>query len=230
MIDSGYCKTSQFDIDPGAYVDIEFRDTGTGIDPKNIDRIFDPFFTTKNDSTGTGLGLSSVYGTVAAHKGAITVYSEPGTGTSFHILLPLSYNETEDIPATDQSFITGSGRILLVDDEESIRITGAAILEDLGYEVTLGINGQHGLEIFEAAPDDFDLVILDMIMPKMNGRECFSALQNIRKGVRVIISSGFTREHELQPMMEQGLKGFIRKPFRAAELSVLVHKVLHPIS
>lgn len=230
MIDIHYCQSSQFDIDPGTYVNIELRDTGRGIDPKSIDMIFDPFFTTKIDGSGTGLGLPAVYGTVLAHKGAITVYSEPGTGTSFHILLPLSDKETEDIPVMDNPLIKGSGRILLIDDEEAIRITGGAILENLGYDVTLGTNGQHGLEIFKSGPDDFDLVILDMIMPVMNGRDCFFAMQNIRKGVRVILSSGFTREDELQTMMEQGLKGFIRKPFRAAELSALVHEILNPIT
>ena len=112
MIDNHYCQASQFNIDPGAYVDIEIRDTGCGISPDNLSRIFDPFFTTKNNSAGTGLGLSAVYGTVLANNGEITVYSEPGTGTSFHILLPLSDKETENISSMDNSLITGTARRL----------------------------------------------------------------------------------------------------------------------
>lgn len=228
MLDREYCQASQFALKPGHYIKIEFYDTGSGIDPKNFDKIFDPFFTTKSASSGTGLGLSVVYGTILRHRGAITANNE-STGTSFHVLLPLSDKETENIVSTNKYSITGTGHILLIDDEEAMRVTGAAILEDLGYEVTLAANGREGLEIFKAKHDSFDLVILDMIMPEMNGSDCFAALQNIRKEIPVILSSGFTHEEDLQSMMNQGLRGFIRKPFKAAELSALIHKVLHPL-
>jgi len=226
VLDQHYCKASPFDLTPSSYVEIEFRDTGYGIDPKDMQRIFDPFFTTKKDNAGTGLGLSAVYGTIQAHKGAVSVYSELGTGTSFHILIPLSEKEASVTPGGGPRPVSGAGRILLVDDEEVMRVTGQAILEDLGYKVTVAANGKHALEIFGKDPEAFDLVILDMIMPEMNGRDCFAALRALRNDMRVILSSGFTRENELDEMMEKGLKGFIRKPFRMAELSRLMHEVL----
>ena len=227
-LDKEYCQASQFNLTPGSYVNIKFRDTGNGIDPKNLDKIFDPFFTTKSDNSGTGLGLSAVYGTILAHNGSITVNNET-PGTSFHLLLPLSDKETENMLPINKFSITGTGCILLIDDEEAMRITGAAILENLGYKVTLAANGLEGLKIFKEKPDNFDLVILDMVMPEMNGSDCFAALQNIRKEIPVILSSGFIHKSDLQSMVNQGLKGFIKKPFKAAELSALVHKVLHPV-
>ncbi len=219
QLDQTYCSTSRFDIEPGQYLDIEIRDTGTGIALENQHRIFDPFFTTKIQGKGTGLGLAAVHGTVEQHHGAITLYSEPGKGSCFHIYLPLSKQEGAAQPEEESIPVTGSGKILLIDDEPVIAASAKEILKSLGYQVTLAENGEEGLHIFTMDPDHFDLVLTDMVMPKMNGKECFLAMQKIKPNIRVLISSGFSRDTDIEALKEKGLKGFIRKPYTTIELS-----------
>lgn len=225
-LDENYCANSTFDIKPGLYVEIEIRDTGVGISEENVERIFEPFFTTKEAGKGTGLGLPAVLGTVQQHNGEIIVYSKIDIGTSFHILLPLADDNNSDEKPLLVMPITGSGTILIVDDERVMRMTAGAILEELGYNVLFAENGMEGVELFKEKIEQIDLVIIDMIMPKMNGRDCFLKIKEIKQDVRVILSSGFSREEELQPMMDAGLTGFIRKPFRSVELAQIVHTVL----
>jgi PAS domain S-box-containing protein len=224
-LDEAYCNKSIFEIVPGTYLEFTVTDTGVGIDPKNLSRIFEPFFTTKAQGKGTGLGLAAVYGTVQQHKGAITVSSKIDQGTTFQVLLPLTFEKEylkEKIPECHK----GSGHILIVDDEEILRVTSQALLTNLGYKVTLAENGKHALEIFEKNPDSFDLVLLDMIMPEMNGKDCFKAMRKIRPNLLVILASGFTQENDLKEMESQGLNGFLNKPFRRANLSQIVSDVL----
>lgn len=225
-IDAIYCNLSAFEVSPGNYVKVEIRDTGSGIPQENIDKIFEPFFTTKEVGKGTGLGLAAVLGTVEQHKGAITVYSEPGEGTSFHILLPLTEQAPRQEVAVEEHDYAGKGVVLLVDDEEVMRLTGKAILEEFGYEVLLATNGIEALEVFTEKADEIDLVILDMVMPQMNGRDCFHKIREVREDTRVIISSGFSREEEMVSLKGAGLCGFIHKPFRASDLAVAVKGAL----
>ena len=224
--DEAHCESSPFELHPGKYLHIEFRDSGIGISPENLQKIFDPFFTTKDQGEGTGLGLASVYGTVQHHNGAITVYSEVGTGTVFNIFFPLAREHMSDVKSREIDIKKGEGLILVVDDEETMRITAKAILEDLGYNVLLAENGEEALKMYNHALTSIDLVLLDMIMPQMNGRECFNALRELDPEARVIISSGFTRDEDLSALKESGLKGFIKKPYRTAPLSQIVHKAL----
>ena len=220
-LDELACAAFSFQLLPGRYLEIEVRDSGCGISPKHLDRIFDPFFTTKEQGVGTGLGLASVYGTVQQHGGAITVYSEEGVGSTFRILLPLAdFGEKtrQNIPIIQK----GSGRILVVDDEEVMRVTAQAILEGLGYEVKLAINGEHALKVYRNNPQPIDVVILDMIMPLMNGRDCFAALKQYDPDVCVILSSGFVSDDDLIAMKKNGLNGFIRKPYRSESLSEIL--------
>jgi len=224
-LDVSYCESSLFQIEPGAYLKVEVRDTGTGIPQENLPHIFEPFFTTKKQGEGTGLGLAAVYGTIQHHHGAMNVYSEEGVGTSFHILLPLSEQEMATRPLPTRP-VRGSGRILVVDDEDIMRTTSRAILESLGYEVLLARDGHEGLELFEKDPSAINLVLLDMMMPHMNGRDCFEAMQKIDPGVRVVLSSGFFHEEDLEQMKAAGLCGFISKPFRSVALSQVVHDAL----
>lgn len=224
-IDAAYCNSSTFDLRPGCYLDIEVRDTGCGIPLEYQHKIFDPFFTTKSQGIGTGLGLAAVYGSVQQHRGAIHVTSEPDLGTVFQILLPLTDKDVAKEGAV-KPLVKGSGRILVVDDEQVMRITAQAILEDLGYEVVLAEDGQQAVTIFQKEKGAFDLVILDMVMPVMNGRDCFLQLKEQETDVRVILSSGFAHEKDIQEMIDSGLNGFIRKPYRRANLSQLVHEVL----
>lgn len=217
-LDALYCDFSTFDITPGHYLKVEIRDTGFGIAPVHLSRIFEPFFTTKELGKGTGLGLASVYGSMRQHNGAITVYSEVSQGTSFHLLFPLIDSEIQAL-LSDPIQVGGNERILIVDDEEVMRITARAMLEDIGYEVVLATNGREGFEMYSKDPLNFDLVILDMVMPIMNGKDCFEAIMQFDPKARVILSSGFSREQDIKMMKSMGLKGFVQKPYRAIALS-----------
>ena len=224
-LDDSFCRTCPFNVVPGNYVYIEVRDSGVGIPPENLKKIFEPFFTTRPKGKGTGLGLASVYGTLQQHHGAISVYSEEGVGTSFHLYLPISEGVVP-LYKKEEKIVSGSGRILLVDDEEIIRITAKEMLKDMNYEVLTAQNGQEALELYRVNSSRIDLVILDMVMPDMNGREVFPLIREINPEAKVIISSGFTKFEDLNAMNEQGLCGFIRKPYRKSELSRIVSDTL----
>ncbi len=228
LIDLGEtdCLAAGSSLTPGRYIQIEIRDTGCGIPAENLQRIFEPFFTTKPQGMGTGLGLAAALGTIQQHRGTITVYSEQGVGTTFRILLPLTGQQAEPEPAPALTAVVGSGLILLVDDEEVIRDGGSAILKQAGYHVLTAEDGAAALNVFREHRHDIDLVILDMIMPNMNGRDCFYALRAINPALPVILSSGYSRENDLRDMQANGLSGFIQKPFQAAALTRMIAAVL----
>lgn len=219
QLDETYCSTSHFSIHPGRYLEIEVRDTGIGIPLEDQQRVFDPFFTTKGQGHGTGLGLAAVHGTISQHHGAITLYSEPGNGTCFHIYLPLTQQTFLPDYLDDETPVIGSGTLLVIDDEEVIRTTAKEILNIIGYEVLLAEDGRQGLQLFKENKDKIDLVLTDMIMPELNGKECFFAMKNIKPDVRVLMASGFPRDTDIEELKKQGLKGFICKPYTTAELS-----------
>jgi len=218
-LDSEYCSTLPFALEAGKYLDLEVTDTGSGIDDEHIKHIFEPFFTTKEVGKGTGLGLASVYGMVKEHRGAITVSSKKGDGTTFHLMLPNS-NESVSMKqdSSEEAQISASGRVLLVDDEEIIRSTGKALLEDIGYSVITANNGRAGVDIFKKSPTEFEFIILDMIMPEMNGTETFYAIKEIDPNAKMFVTSGYTKNEKLDELERDGLKGFIHKPFTLSEL------------
>ncbi len=224
-LDRPYCEASPFAIRPGPYLEVEVTDTGCGIAAEDLPRIFEPFYTTKGPGKGTGLGLTAVFGAIQQHQGAISVYSQLKEGTSFHILLPLANDRPVSLPVKPAE-IHGASCILVVDDEPIMRVTAQNILQDLGYQVLLAVDGQQGLEKFEAQHEEIDLVIMDMIMPRMNGRDCFKAMKERDHNVRMILSSGFTPEQDLKEMLDQGLCDFIHKPYHREELSQVVARVL----
>jgi PAS domain S-box-containing protein len=224
--DEKYCILSSFELEPGKYIEIEVRDTGTGIAHEHLEKIFDPYFTTKESGRGTGLGLAAVYGIVQQHKGSVSVYSEKGAGTVFHINLPLSDGSSSINENYKSELFLGQGRVLVVDDEEIIRNVAKNILESLGYEVITAENGKKGLEIFLKEKDLIDIVILDMIMPEMNGKECFEEIKKISPDAKVVLSSGFSRDEDINELKKQGLSGFLRKPFHSAELSRILKDIL----
>ena len=231
-LDSNYCRYSSFELSPGPFIELVVRDTGTGIDPEFLSKIFEPFYTSKELGKGTGLGLSMVYGTVQDHHGAITVYSELGKGTVFHLYLPLSDgNESGRTPREIMQHPVNevkkhTNHILLADDEEIIRKTGKPILEQMGYKVTLAKNGEDAFLKYSEDPASFDLVITDMIMPGLNGQELFRKIRKINHLCPVIISSGFTRDKDLRQLREEGLSGFVQKPFRRDDLAREINRVL----
>ncbi|OGK09666.1 MAG: hypothetical protein A2W80_13065 [Candidatus Riflebacteria bacterium GWC2_50_8] len=224
-LDCDYCQKSPFDLKPGSFVEIEVRDNGCGMPMEIQKRIFEPFFSTKELGKGTGLGLAMAYGAIKDHGGAINVYSEVGVGTVFHIYLPLAEHASVK-PADEQKLIRGSGKILLVDDEDFLRSVGKTILETLGYEAVIAADGREAVEIFEKEADEIALVILDMIMPVMSGKEALIRLKKRKPNCLVLVASGFAKEEELAEMKNIGICGFLRKPFRMAELSQMLAKIL----
>ncbi|MDZ8118934.1 hybrid sensor histidine kinase/response regulator [Pontiella agarivorans] len=225
-LDRAYCDASVFELEPGDYIEIEIRDTGVGMPESVLGRIFEPFFTTKGVGKGTGLGLSAVLGTLQQHGGMIAVYSELEIGTAFTVALPLTEQEPEEEEGMPTEKLCGSGTILVVDDEPIMRITCRAILEGYGYEVLVAGDGIEGMELFKQEAGRIDLVILDMVMPEMNGRDCFLEIRHLSKNVPVIISTGFSHLEELADLREKGLFDIIRKPFRRTELGTMVLKAL----
>ena len=224
-IDRTYCKHSTFHLEPGPYVQLEITDTGCGIPYENLSKIFDPFFTTKEQGEGSGLGLAAVYGTIQDHHGEITVYSEVEVGTSFKIILPLKDNTAYDEPDTS-NFIKGRGTILLVDDEEIIRETASELLRELGYTVLVAGDGEAAIRVFSENKSEIDLIIMDMIMPKMNGGKAFRAMKQMDPDCKVILSSGFIKDENIEELQALGLKGFITKPFDNRQLSQIIAALL----
>ncbi|ERP30863.1 PAS domain-containing hybrid sensor histidine kinase/response regulator [Chitinivibrio alkaliphilus] len=218
ILDEEYCEVSPFDITPGEYLDISVSDTGCGMSSEVQARIFEPFFTTKDSGKGTGLGLSAVFGTVQEHQGVVTVYSEVGTGTVFHIYLPVT-GETVRRTIEQKDLTDASGQtVLVVDDEELIRVVATSHLRSIGYGVICATNGEEAVQTFREAQHEIDVVILDMIMPTMGGREAFYKLRKIRPDIPIIISSGFAKNEDMAELKKQGVSGFLSKPFRKEEL------------
>ena len=223
-LDTIYCDASTFDLKPGAFIEIEVHDTGFGISSEHIGQIFDPFFTTKRLTGGSGLGLSAVYGIVKQHGGAIKVSSKVGIGTNFKILFPVV--KKDNVVKENALEVKGNGTILLVDDEPTIRLTTQTTLQYLGYKVIVTANGQEAVEIFKKDPGKFDLIVLDMIMPVMNGRDCFFAIKKIDANIPIIVSSGHFLEKDLKEMRLNGLSDFISKPHCISELARMIDKYI----
>ena len=225
-LDSQYCENSTFDITPGKHIQIEIHDSGSGINDRDLPNIFDPFFTTKDPEKGTGLGLSTVFGMIRQHKGAINVYSEINVGTNFQILLPLSEQQQISEKRTSPENIQGSAKILVIDDESILRQTAEEFLIELGYEVLLAENGKVGVDIFKQERDTIDLILLDMIMPEMNGKDCFIEINKISPNTPIILISGFYKEEDLKELKLLGLNHFIHKPYNLIDLGSLIKKIL----
>jgi two-component system, cell cycle sensor histidine kinase and response regulator CckA len=225
--DAGYVEQHQYRMEPGHYVMISVTDTGTGMDEEIVRHIFEPFFTTKGPGKGTGLGLASVYGTAKNHKGSIECYSEPGHGTVMKVYLPLTDNREALAPALPVASVRpGTGSLLLVDDEHMIREMAGQMLKGLGYTIATCQDGQEAVDYYLKHHAEIDLVILDMIMPKVNGREAFLLMRQINPGVRALLASGFSADGEAQEVLKLGILGFVQKPFRMAELSARIQEAL----
>lgn len=223
-IENDYARL--LEIKPGNYVKIAVTDTGVGMDEKVRKRIFEPFFTTKEMGRGTGLGLASAYGIVKGHGGLINVYSERGHGTTFKIYLPVSEKERPKEPAATEKILEGTETVLVIDDEKIVLTVSREILEALGYTVLVANSGREALELYALEKEKIDLVILDMVMPEMSGREIFEELKKIKPDVKVMLSSGYSINGEAMKIMERGCKAFIQKPFNLKELSNRVRNVI----
>ncbi|MDX9975348.1 MAG: response regulator, partial [FCB group bacterium] len=208
----------------GQYVCLEVIDTGCGMSETTRTRIFDPFFTTK--FTGRGLGLAAVLGIVRGHHGAIQVTSEPGVGTTFRALLPASLRLPAEVELSRRARPTwkSKGLILVADDEETVRRLARKMLENAGFTVLTANDGQECIEIFVQHAAEIRAVLLDVTMPRVDGREAFYRLQAMRPGVPVILSSGFNEQDVTHHLEGTGLVGFVQKPYVTQELlQVLRH-------
>lgn len=212
------CKKEDFahawgaeNLRDGDYVFLEISDTGCGMHQETISRIFDPFFTTK--FTGRGLGMSAVLGIVKSHGGAVKIASEPGKGTTFLILFPVSSKSKPAIVCHDDLHAwRGHGTVLLVDDEESVRMVGSQMLKMLGFDVVTAENGEEALRCYREL-ENVVCVILDRTMPLMGGEETFEALKQIDPQVRIIMSSGYNESEVTETLVGRGLAGYIQKPY-----------------
>jgi PAS domain S-box-containing protein len=211
----------------GDYILLKVRDTGTGMDPKVMDRIFEPFFTTKELGRGSGLGLASVYGIIKGHGGYIDVESKKGQGTIFSIYLPASEKSIQKTSKIPQRILKGNENILLVDDEDLVINVGAQLLEKLGYTVLQAHGGREAVKIFTDANHSIDMVILDMVMPDMGGSEVFDRIKGIDPNVKVLLSSGYSIDGEAAEILKRGCEGFIQKPFSMEDLSRKIRDVLN---
>lgn len=221
--------TAHYQVRPGPYVRINISDTGQGIDKKDLSRVFDPFFTTKSQGKGTGLGLAITYSVVKGHGGVIDVYSEPGVGTIFKLYLPMFEGEVE---ASSEEPLRldaeGQATVLVVDDEEPLRNLSKEILESAKYKVALAPDGGEALRVYEAMKDEISLVILDIVMPGISAHETLIGLRAMNPSLPVLISSGFSKEIGIGWAEEQGVSGFIEKPYRARSLLLKVKEALRP--
>ncbi|AFM25681.1 PAS domain S-box protein [Desulfomonile tiedjei] len=226
ILDEGFCST-HVGINPGAFVLLQVSDTGHGMDRATIEHIFEPFYTTKEVGRGTGLGLATVYGIVNQHGGIITCESEIGRGTAFSIYFPAiaAYGKF-GINGFESAAESGTETILLVDDEDMVRDLGARILRRAGYTVLTANNGQNALEVFKEESSLISLVILDLIMPELGGKDCLPELLKIDPAVKVLIASGYAADAATQECIRLGAKGFVAKPFRLKELLQNVRKTL----
>lgn len=217
LLDADYCCSHGFKINEGAFIEISVSDSGMGMTREVVEHIFEPFFTTKEIGKGTGLGLAAVYSTVKQHHGCIRVYSEAEIGTVFKLYIPLAKCKNV-IAAEEDKLVRGAGGILFVDDEALIRSSGKGLLEELGYRVYLAENGEQALEVYAEERENISLVILDMVMPHMGGKETLLQLKARFPEVRVLISSGFSQEGVKEGFHRYGALGFIQKPYRKIEL------------
>ena len=212
---------------PGSYIRLSIADTGIGMDQSTMDRIFEPYFTTKEKSEGTGLGLAVVHGIVKGNNGTITVESEPGKGTTFHVYLPrVAYIEDVSKPDTPISLPKGRESILFVDDEQILADMGKEMLEDLGYKVVSRTSSIEALELFRTKPDRFDLIITDMTMPNMTGDDLSKELLKIRPDIPIILCTGFSEKISPEKTKIIGIREFVMKPFALQAFAETVRKVL----
>jgi two-component system cell cycle sensor histidine kinase/response regulator CckA len=230
QIDKDTAEAAPHEIVPGTYIDLSVSDTGTGMDDDTQRRMFEPFFTTKDEGRGIGMGLAAVYGTVKSHHGTISTQSSPGLGTSIHILLPVTQVEVQGsvvLRKTEQGPLAAYN-VMVVDDEEPVREVTSRLLSHLGCKVVNFSDGFDAIEYYRTQGADVDTVVLDMVMPLLDGKSVYYALRQINPQVHVILASGYSLDGVVQSLLDEGVAGFIQKPFTLLTLSEALSKIAKP--
>ena len=225
--DEDFCEKSTFNISSGNFIKISIKDNGSGMTKEVKEKIFEPFFTTKSVGKGTGLGLAAVYGTIIDYKGFIEVESEINKGTSISLFIPATESIKKLIVNKQRTVMKKyTGTILLVEDEDVVRDVAHNLLTKLGFETLVAENGKEAVDIFKKHESKISLVVMDIVMPVMDGREAFYELKEINKDVKVILLSGFKREASINSLLEEGVKGFLQKPYTIQAFREKVVEVL----
>jgi signal transduction histidine kinase/CheY-like chemotaxis protein len=225
-LDETYCQLHSLDLGAGDYLAISVTDTGMGMNEAVMAHIFDPFFTTKEQGQGTGLGLAGVYGCLRNHHGSIEVTSQPGSGSTFRLLFPVTVEEHKQAVTGERRLkLTGKERLLLVEDEEVVRNLAIKILTNAGYRVTACADGPEAVALYTDKAADYDLVLLDMMMPRMHGKDVFAAMKLVNPHVCALLMSGYTNS-DMQELLDLGIKGFIPKPFSSKQLLQKIREAL----
>ncbi|TFH29605.1 MAG: PAS domain-containing sensor histidine kinase, partial [Promethearchaeota archaeon] len=208
------------------FIQVQISDTGVGMPESVKKHIYEPFFTTKDKGKGTGLGLPMVFGVVTSHNGIITVDSTPGQGTTFTIFLPLSQLEAVPQPQSEKlKSFSGEGTILVVDDERNIRLTLQHQLSQLGFTSLLAQDGKEAIEIYREQKDQIAAIILDVVMPVMDGPACFHFLREENPAVNVVLMSGYAPTDQIKEMISLGVSGFLQKPFSRSDLITVLNSI-----
>lgn len=226
VLDEEYAGT-HLDAAPGRHVLLSVTDTGSGMNSETMEHIFEPFFTTKAVGQGTGLGLAVVHGIVQQHGGHIACFSAPGNGTEFRIYFPALASEGEWEEGIDGAMQSeGTETILLVEDDEFIRDLGSRILAKAGYEVLAVSTGEEALEVYRQRGEEIGLVVMDLIMPEMGGKQCLEGLLRLNPSVKVIVASGYSAEESTKEALEAGAAGFVHKPYNVRQMLSAVRNLL----
>jgi CheY-like chemotaxis protein len=213
---------------PGQYVCLSILDSGSGIPQRNLEHLFEPFFTTKGEKSGTGLGLAVVYGIVQNHNGFIDVQSREGSGSVFNIYLPVIETEQVEVPHQPYSpdLTAGKGTILVAEDNPQVQSMIVRALQESGYSVIAAEDGSDAITLYQQQGKSIDLVILDMLMPHVGGRDCFYRLKEIDPEVRILLMTGFTANDSIDDFLGEGAVGVITKPFELHHFTAAIQEAL----
>jgi signal transduction histidine kinase/FixJ family two-component response regulator len=217
------------DVPVGRYIELTVSDNGCGIPKDILPRVFEPFFSTKSSSERSGLGLSMVYGTVRDHGGAVLIESHVGSGTKVHVILPSQLKKPASIappPIRAVRPVDARRTILLVDDEPLLRSAGRRIIKGLGFEVVVAANGAEAVAVFRHQHEHIALVVLDVAMPVMGGRDCFLRLRDIDPEVPILVASGYAKHGDVDELLSAGATGYLSKPYDRAQMTEAIHRCL----
>ena len=226
-LDQASAKAKGIGVEDGQYLVMSVMDTGSGIPDDVLLHVFEPFYTTKDQGEGTGMGLASVYGAVTQHKGDISVTSVVGQGSNFTVFLPLSDAVVKN--PTEQLVPTAPGKalnILVVDDEEMVRELGCDILTSMDHSVISAADGQEAVDLYRDKWEEINLVVLDMVMPRLSGHETFVEMKRINPKIKAILASGYSLNDESQAILNEGVLAFVQKPFDQSSLMASIQRVM----